>query len=88
MGNYYTEGRAGLVGLLDTYLQRRIAQRALPPVANTALTARMVIETAAYWAVHRHWDADPKALDDALVEAAAVEFITRALLGGKMGDTQ
>jgi AcrR family transcriptional regulator len=84
-GLYYSEGRAGLVGLLEAYLERRIAQRALPPVADTALSARMVIETAAYWAVHRHWDADPKTLDGELVEEAAVEFITRALLGGKKG---
>jgi AcrR family transcriptional regulator len=83
---YYADGRGGLVGLLEKYLQRRIGQRALPPVANPALSARMIIETAAWWAIHRHWDADPRKLDDALVEAAAVEFITRAVLGEKLGE--
>ena len=49
---------------------------------HVAVSARLVLETAAFWAVHRHWDPAPQAVSDELAEAATIEFVTRALLGG------
>jgi AcrR family transcriptional regulator len=80
---YFSAGRGGIAALLQRWLRRRITRRALPPVVDVAVTARLVLETAAFWAVHRHWDPAPQALSDELAEEAVVEFVTRALTTGK-----
>ncbi len=76
---WFSVGRGGVVSLLERYLRKRIAAKRLPPVADPSVTARLVLETAVHWAVHRHWDAAPQAVSDELAEAAVVEFVTRAL---------
>jgi AcrR family transcriptional regulator len=76
-------GRGGVVALLERYLRARVAVRQLSPLANAALTARITLEVAAQWAVHRHCDPtpDPRLVDEARVEDAVVEFVSRALHG-------
>ncbi|HEY8121645.1 MAG TPA: helix-turn-helix domain-containing protein, partial [Myxococcota bacterium] len=78
-----SDGRGGVVALLERYLRVRSASGQLAPLANATLSARITLEIAAQWAVHRHWDPmpDPRFLDEALVENGVVEFITRALHG-------
>jgi AcrR family transcriptional regulator len=78
-----TGGRGAVVSLLERYLRSRIASRQLAPLANAALAARLTLEIAAQWAVHRHWDPapDPRFLDEAQVEDGVVEFVSRALHG-------
>ena len=51
--------------------------RALPSVP---IAARTVLETIAFWAVHRHWDPSPQAVDEAVAERAVLDFVVRALL--------
>jgi AcrR family transcriptional regulator len=77
-------GRGGVVALLERYLRARVASRQLAPLANPTLTARITLEIAAQWAVHRHWDPtpDPRFLDETRVEDGVVEFVSRALHGG------
>lgn len=76
-------GRGGIVALLERYLRSRIASRQLAPLTDAALTARMTLELAAQWAVHRHWDPvpGPRHTDEAQVENGVVEFVLRALHG-------
>jgi AcrR family transcriptional regulator len=76
-------GRGGVVALLDRYLRARIASRQLAPLANATLAARITLEIAAQWAVHRHWDPmpDPRFMNEAQVEDGVAEFISRALQG-------
>jgi AcrR family transcriptional regulator len=76
-------GRGGVVALLERYLRARIAGGQLAPLANATLTARITLEIAAQWAVHRHWDPlpDPRFSDEAQVEDGVVEFVSRALHG-------
>jgi AcrR family transcriptional regulator len=78
-------GRGGVVTPLARYLRMRAASGQLAPVQDVALTARMTLEVAAQWAVHRHWDPFPAAspLDEARVEDGVVEFVSRALLGDR-----
>jgi AcrR family transcriptional regulator len=76
-------GRGGIVATLERYLRARVASRQLAPLTDSALSARMTLEVAAMWAVHRHWDPFPSArpFEEAQVEDGVVEFISRALHG-------
>ena len=76
-------GRGGIVALLERYLRSRIASRQLAPLTDAALTARMTLEIAAQWAVHRHWDPvpGPRPFDETQVENGVAEFVSRALHG-------
>jgi len=76
---WYATGREGALELLRRYLEDRIRRRRLPRVRDPAVTARLVIETLTFWAVHRHWDPSPQAVDESDVEDAVVEFLLRAL---------
>ena len=80
---WFSAGRSGVVALLEQYLRKRIAARQFAAVKDPALAARLVLELVAYWAVHRHWDPAPNAavVSDELAEAAAIEFVSRALHG-------
>lgn len=77
---WYAAGREGALALLRRYLEDRIRRRRLAPVAAPAVTARIVLETVVFWAVHRHWDPLPQEVDDRAAEAAVVEFVVRALV--------
>jgi AcrR family transcriptional regulator len=77
---WYGTGREGVQDLLRRYLEDRIHRRRLAPVEDPAVTARIVLETAVFWAVHRHWDPSPQAVDDQAAERAVVDFVVRALL--------
>lgn len=44
---WFEQGRYGQVALLATYLEKRIDQGTLRPIANVELAARMVLETIA-----------------------------------------
>lgn len=77
---WFGAGRGGALELLRHYLEDRIRRRRLAPVEDPAVTARIVLETAVFWAVHRHWDPAPQPVEDAVAERAVVEFVLRALL--------
>ncbi len=78
---WYATGRDGAVELLRRYLADRIRRGLFAPVEDPALSARMLLETAVLWAVHRHRDPSPQRVSEPVVEAAVVNFIARALLG-------
>jgi hypothetical protein len=65
---------------LDQYLRRRIAQRALRDVPDVTAAARLVVETLAFWAVHRHWDSHPQPIHEEVARTTAVTFIVNALV--------
>jgi len=77
---WYGTGRETVQDLLRRYLEDRIRRRRLAPVEDPAVTARIVLETAVFWAVHRHWDPSPQSVDERVAEDAVVQFIRRALL--------
>jgi AcrR family transcriptional regulator len=79
---WFDSTRAGLVGLLATYLEDRIGAGKLRRVPDAAAAARVVIETAVFWAVHRHWDAHPQRVDEATAKATVVHFTVGALTKG------
>ena len=78
---WYGSGREGTQEVLRQYLVDRIRRRRLAPVEDPGVVARIVLETAVFWAVHRYWDPSPQAVDEQAAERAVVNFVVRALLG-------
>lgn len=77
---WYGSGREAVQDLLRQYLEDRIRRRRIAPVEDPAVTARIVLETAVFWAVHRHWDPSPQVVGERAAERAVVDFVVRALL--------
>lgn len=74
---WFRGGRGALLDLLVAYLERR--GRLLRPLVDRPVAARIAIETLVFWAVHRHWDPAPQAVDDRTAEDAVVRFLIDAL---------
>lgn len=77
---HYGVARHGLPVRMRAYLDARARRPAYRSFTDTAVAARMVVETVAFWAVHRHWDPSPQIVDEASAEATVVEFLCGALL--------
>jgi AcrR family transcriptional regulator len=73
--------RAGLVNQLSRYFDLRISQRLLSAVPDTKAWGRYVIETVAFFALHRHYDPFPTPMSDAIAEDTAVRALVRATSG-------
>jgi len=81
LGALWFEGaRGGMREALADYLEARIRRGLLRPVADVAITARMLLETVVFWAVHRHWDAHPQPVDEPSARASVIQFIVDALV--------
>ena len=76
--------RAGLVDQLARYLDLRISRHLLSPVPDTKAWSRFVIETVAFFALHRHYDPFPTAMSDLIAE----ETVVRALIRATSGESQ
>ena len=76
---WFQGARGGAIGGLGEYLDRRVRQGLLRPVPDTAAAARLIIETAVFWAVHRHWDPHPQPVEDSAARETVVRFIVQAL---------
>jgi AcrR family transcriptional regulator len=77
---WFEGARGGLIGLLTRYLDERVRRRVFQPVPDTAVAARLIIETVVFWAVHRHSDPHPQVVDDAVAKDTVVWFLTRAFI--------
>jgi len=70
--------RANLVDQLSRYLELRISQRRVPPVPDSKPWARYIVETVAFFALHRHYDPFPTEMSDKIAEDTAVFALVRA----------
>ncbi|MFE2375023.1 TetR/AcrR family transcriptional regulator [Streptomyces sp. NPDC059398] len=61
---YFVERRRAIVGRLCAYLNARITAGVLCPVPDVPAAARFVVETVAWFAMHRHHDPDSRMLTD------------------------
>ena len=66
---FYEDGRQVHLERLARYLDRRRAAGLIAPIGDTAIAARFVLETIAWFANHRFGDHDGAALDDDAVRA-------------------
>jgi len=76
---WFKGGREGLLGLLTGYLEDRWRRRALRPLPNAAIAARIVLETVVFWAVHRHWDPSPQAVEEGAVDDTVAGLLVAAM---------
>lgn len=76
---WFGQGRWAQHSALVAYLEQRIAAGLLRPVPSTQVAARAILETIAFWAVHRHWDPSPQKLDEKDVETAVVDLVLHGL---------
>jgi len=76
---WFGEGRWAQHAALAQYLQRRIAKGHLRSVGDVAIAARLLLETVAFWAVHRHWDPSPQQVAESDVQTNVIELLIRSL---------
>jgi len=72
--------RSFLVETLAHYLTDRMRARRLRSALDVGIAARFIVETCAFWAVHRHWDAARQDLPEERVRAAVIDLVLAALI--------
>jgi AcrR family transcriptional regulator len=77
---WYRAGREGALSLLARYLGDRARRGRLRRFEDSAVAARIVLETLVFWAVHRHWDPSPQDVDEAAARRSVLSFLTSALV--------
>ena len=77
---FYLEMRRDLLARVTRWLERRIRAKQLRRVPDTAITARLLLETITWFARHRLRDRDTPPVDDALARAATIDFLLAGLL--------
>src|SRR6516165_2510724 len=70
--------RAALVEGLAQYLQQRMDHGMLRPIRSPRAAARLIIETVAFFAMHRHYDAFPTQMDDKTAEDTVADTLVHA----------
>jgi AcrR family transcriptional regulator len=76
---WYQGSRERALSLLGRYLEARARRGRLQRLGEPGITTRIVIETLAFWAVHRHWDPSPQELPERAARQTVLEFLVRAL---------
>ena len=77
---WHRGSREGSVSLLARYLDDRVRRGRLRRLGDSAVVARVVLETLVFWAVHRHWDPSPQAVDEGSARQIVLAFLAAALL--------
>jgi AcrR family transcriptional regulator len=77
---WYRAGREGALSLLGRYLGDRARRGRLRGFEDSAVAARIVLETLVFWAVHRHWDPSPQVVDEGSARRNVLAFLTSALV--------
>jgi AcrR family transcriptional regulator len=76
---WFEETRGRLVDDLERYLGRLDRAGRLAPTPDPAISARIVIETNLWFAVHRHFDPRPLTTPRDRIEATVVQTLARGL---------
>lgn len=76
---WFAEGRYRIVDGIAELLGRLAREEAIPAGLDARVTSRMVVETIAFWGVHRHWDPAPQELDETAAEATVKRLLLRSL---------
>ena len=75
---WFGEVRQRLLDSCTHYLTLRLHHGLLRPMPDVTAAARLIIETTAFFALHRHYDPYPTTLDDALAEETVVDALINA----------
>jgi AcrR family transcriptional regulator len=76
---WFGQGRWAQHAALTQYLDRLVIKGHMRKVADTAIAARVLLETVAFWAVHRHWDASPRPIAESAVQTTVIDMLVRSL---------
>jgi AcrR family transcriptional regulator len=79
-GVWYRTGREEALSGLARYLADRAGRGRLRRFEDSTVAARIVLETLVFWAVHRHWDPSPQAVEEASSKRTVLAFLTSALV--------
>ena len=79
--------RGFLVEALSRYLADRIKRDGCERRPTSRFAARFIVETCAFWAVHRHWDAQRQDLPEDGVRAAVIDLVVASLIAPAKTDT-
>ncbi len=79
---YFQRGRPGYLAQLTRYLDMRAGSGHLRATADTAVAARMLLETITWFAWHRREDRDAKVYDDERARTTIVELLCDAFVPG------
>lgn len=91
---YFVQRRRGMLAQLSDYLDQRITAGRLRPVPDLPAAARFIVETIAWFAMHRHGDPDSAMLDDDACRTTVRHLLLAAFLpnptppGAENGSTQ
>ena len=77
---WFKEGREASLGLLARYFEQRMSAGHFRSIGEPLVAARIVLELVAFWAIHRHWDPSPQAVEDDAARATVLGFVRAALL--------
>lgn len=77
---WYGAGRDGALALLTRYLADRTRRGRFRRFEDQTVAARIVLETLIFWAVHRHRDPHPQAVEEAASKSTAIGFVVNALV--------
>lgn len=72
--------RGPVLALLSRYLTRRVHEAALPALPDIPAAARVVLETCATLAMHRHFTVGGSYATDGMARATALHFIAGGLM--------
>jgi len=75
---FYAQTRRRVIEQLAAYLERRIAEGDLPVVPDPATAARLILETAAFFAMHRHNDPDAASISDEAARSTVLHVLANA----------
>jgi AcrR family transcriptional regulator len=76
---WFGEGRWVQHQLLVELIKTR-SKRGLRSVEHPEIAARSILETIAFWTMHRHFDASPQQVDDAVARKAVIDLLVNGLL--------
>jgi AcrR family transcriptional regulator len=79
---WFDKARASFHAELGQYLDRRMTKGRLRAMPDAAVAARVVIESVAWFAFHRHQNRDSARYDDQTARRTVIEFACAALLPG------
>jgi AcrR family transcriptional regulator len=77
---FYVRVRRTNLEQLGEFLRKRIDAGELPPVPDVPAAARFIVETIAWFAMHRYGDPDSGMLDDAACRATVRHLLLSAFL--------
>ncbi len=80
LADFYVNIVEELMGLLVGYLNKRMARGLLRKVADVCASARFILASIGWFAVHRHWTVHEVGFDEKVWEDTIVDALTHAFV--------